>query len=311
MRGLRYLEPKGPWNVAEFDDPIAGNGEVVVDMAFAGLNPIDALLWQGVGGLRPPTMPHVPGVEGAGWLNGKPVMVFGHGLGVQRWGAAAERAVVAGAAIFPVPAGLDLASAAVCGATGATAMRLFELSAARAGDCVLVYAAGGNVGSMLGSLLAAAGVQVLGQVRDPSKAKVVMRAGGQPVIAREPAEVSAALRGSIPTVVADPLGGAWTNAAIETIAAGGLILSFGALAEPVALDTLRFYRKGLTLRGYSGLQEPEAHARCIGLAMQAAAEGRMLIAPLLRAFPLARAVEAFEALRASEPGKIVIELRPG
>jgi hypothetical protein len=45
--------------------------------------------------------------------------------------------------------------------------------------------------------------------------------------------------------------------------------------------------------------------------MQAAAEGWMLIAPLLRAFPLARAVEAFEALCASEPGKIVIELRPG
>ena len=308
MRALQYLQPQAPLGVVEVENPVPGTDEVLVEMAYAGLNSMDAQLWLGVGGLRPPT-PHVPGVEGSGWVDGRPVLVFGSGTGVRRWGVAAERAVVAKSAIFPVPRDLPLECAAVCGAAGATAMRLFELAEVKAGDCVLVYASAGGIGAMLVSLLANAGVRALGQIRDPGKAEVVRRAGGVPIVAGNPADLTDALGEIVPSVIVDPLGGAWTSVAVERVAVGGRIVSFGALAGPTTIDTLKFYRKCITLRGYSGLEEPEAHARCVASAMEAAADGRMLIAPLLRRYTLDNAIDAFEALRAGARGKIIVDLR--
>jgi NADPH2:quinone reductase len=235
-------------------------------------------------------------------------MRFGHGLGVKRWGTAADRVSVAPDAIFAVPQGLDLASAAVCGASGGTAMRIFELAQANAGECVMVYGAGGNVGFMLTSLLSQAGVHVLGQVRDPAKAGMVERAGGEPLVASDASEIVRQLGGVNPVAIADPLGGAWTQAAVDAAAVGGRILNYGALAGPMTLDTRAFYRKGLILRGYSGLSEPEAHARCVGLALQAAADNRIEVQAILRTFRLARGAEAFEALRSGATGKVVVAL---
>jgi NADPH2:quinone reductase len=111
MRALRYTEIGGA----------CGVGEIVVDMAYAALNAIDAQIWRGVGGLSP-SLPHVLGIEGSGWLDGKPVMIFGQGAVVVRHGAAAEQAVFSHATLYLVPEGVDPAAAAVCGATGATAV---------------------------------------------------------------------------------------------------------------------------------------------------------------------------------------------
>jgi NADPH:quinone reductase-like Zn-dependent oxidoreductase len=78
----------------------------------------------------------------------------------------------------------------------------------------------------------------------------------------------------------------------------------------MTLDTLSFYRKGLSIRGYSGLAEPQAHARCVGEALNAVAEGRLHVEPLLRRYLFSEAGDAFAALAAGEAGRIVIAL-PG
>lgn len=307
MQALHFSEVGGACVAGEVEAQAAAEGDVVVDMAYAALNAIDAQIWRGLGGLAPP-LPHVPGVEGAGWLDGKPVMIFGHGLGVTRAGTAAERVSVNPAALYPVHDGVDLAAAAVCGATGATAMRLFELVEASPGDLVVLYGAGGSIGTMLTSLLHSAGVDVIGQIRDPARAAAVEAAGAVPLVAADGDALVVQLAGRTPVAVVDPLGGAWTQAAVDILPPGGRIVTFGALAGPMTLDTLTFYRKGLTLRGYSGLSEPAAHARCVGEALAALADKRLLVEPLLRKYSLERAGDAFASLVAGEPGRILVEL---
>lgn len=309
MQALKYAEVGGPCEIGGIQLRLPAEDEVVVDVVYAALNSIDAQLWRGVGALVP-SMPHVPGIEGAGWLDGRPVMLFGHGLGVGRQGTAAEQVAVPRKAIFPVDEGVDLAAAAVCGATGATAVRLFELVDAQAADLVVVYAAAGSIGTMLISLLRSAGVEVIGQVRDSAKASAVEAMGAQPLVAKEGTALVRQIAGRTPTAVVDPLGGAWAQAAVDMLPAGGRIVTFGALAGPMTLDTLSFYRKGLSIRGYSGLAEPEAHARCVGEALNAVAEGRLEVEPLLRRYPFSEAAAAFSALVAGETGRIVIAL-PG
>jgi NADPH:quinone reductase-like Zn-dependent oxidoreductase len=82
--------------------------------------------------------------------------------------------------------------------------------------------------------------------------------------------------------------------------ARGRIVKFGALAGPMTLDTLTFYRKGLSMRGYSGLAEPHEHARCVAEALSTVAQKRLLVEPLLREYPLADAGDAFASLVAGD-----------
>ena len=310
MKALHYTEVEGVRSIGELDLPEPKDGEVVVDMAYAGINSIDGQIWKALGGLKP-TSPHVPGVEGSGWVDGKPVMLFGAGLGVMRWGVAAEKVVAPKQALFDIPAGLDMAHAAVCGAAGATAMRLYELTEAKAGDCVVVHACDGAVGTILTSLLVGNDVRVLGQTLNEEKAKTITLAGGQPIIATNADEFATKLAdtGITPVACVDVLGGDYTQASADVLGIGGRILTYGALAGPMKLDTLPFYRKGLTLRGYSGLSDPQAHARCVGFALQAASEGKLMIEPILRRYPFEQANEAFEAILGGVPGKALLRIK--
>ena len=66
-------------------------------------------------------LPWIPGTEGTGYLDGRPVMVSGAGVGVLRAGLYRERATVPSAAVTEVPEGVDLVQAAAIGVTGVTA----------------------------------------------------------------------------------------------------------------------------------------------------------------------------------------------
>lgn len=309
-RALYYSEIGGPRSLGGIDAVSATDSEAVVDIAYAGLNSIDGQISKGVGGLKPCSPHHIPGVEGSGWVDGKPVMVFGAGVGVIRSGTAAERITVPKAALFDVPEGLDLAHAAVCGAAGATAMRLSQLAEVSAEDIVVIHAAAGSVGFMLTSLLAGSGVRVVGQVRDQSKSKMVALAGGEAVVASNSEELSAKLADLKiePAACVDVLGGSWTQASADVLRVGGRILTYGALAGPMTLNTLPFYRKGLTLRGYSGLSDPKSHADCVRLALQAAADKTMMVEPVIHKYPFAKGEEAFDAVLSGMPGKVLLDI---
>jgi NADPH2:quinone reductase len=111
--------------------------------------------------------------------------------------------------------------------------------------------------------------------------------------------------------VFDPLGNAFTGAALEALAPAGRLVSFGTSADPRAEVNMQVvYRKGLTISGYGGLIEPqEALHETLREVMEALAAGhfQLVIDDVL---PLDEVNEAFRRLEHREVnGKLVLRVR--
>ena len=312
-RAARLHAHGKPLVVEEVDVPAPANDEVVVEMAFAGVNPVDRYIAEGRVAPDAP-LPRTLGMEGAGRLagDGRPVLVQGSGVGGKRDGAWASRIVVPRSALTEIPAGVDLAAAAAMGVAGVTAWRTAtEQAGVTADDRVLVLGASGGVGSILVSLCCSLGARVWGQTGNPDKAAFVRGQGAEDVVTAAASDLAAAVEALSPTVVFDALGDGFTAAAIEALAPFGRLVSFGVSAGPtVELNMQLLYRKGLTVYGYGGLVEPqERMAAGKEAALAALAEGRLRVT-VAETLPLGRVNDAFAALvDRAVTGKIVLDLR--
>jgi NADPH2:quinone reductase len=316
FRAARLHTPGKPLVVEEIDSPEAGAGEVAVDMAFGGVNPVDRYMAEGRAAPDAP-LPRTLGMEGAGRVvgDGRPVLLHGAGLAMQRDGAWAERVVVPAGALTDIPAGVDLAEAAAMGVAGVTAWRTAtELARVTADDRVLVLGASGGVGSILVSLCHSLGAHVWGQTGNPDKAAFIAAQGADEVVTAGAADLVAAVERLAPTVVFDVLGDGFSAAAIEALQTFGRLVTLGVSAGRMAEINMQvLYRKGLTVHGYGGLIEPEekmAPARAAALA--ALADGRLRVA-VAQCLPLERVNDAFAAIGdRAVSGKVVLDLRrPG
>ena len=120
VRAARLKRHGQPLEVEPVELPEPAEGEVVVQLAFGGVNPVDRYTAEGRVAPDGP-LPRTLGGEASGSLNGLPVLVFGDGLGATRDGAWAEAAVVPLTAVFELPDGVDLQHAAAMGVAGLTA----------------------------------------------------------------------------------------------------------------------------------------------------------------------------------------------
>ncbi len=244
-------------------------GEVVVEMTFGGVNPVDRYNALGSVGadLR---LPRTVGAEGAGFHDGQPVVVRGSGI----W---ATSVVVPSHSLVEVPAGVDLAAAAALGVAGVTAWRcVTELGAVQPADRVLVLGASGGVGSMIVSMAHRLGAAVCGQTTSPGKAAFLSRLGADQVAVADSQSLRAEIGDFGPTVVFDPLGGGFTGVAVEALEPRGRLILLGTSADTAGSVPLQaFYRKSLRMAGYGGLMETgEALAAGVKAALQGLAEGR-------------------------------------
>jgi NADPH2:quinone reductase len=298
--------------VEEVEVPEPGADEVVVEMAFAGVNPVDRYTAEGRVAPDGP-LPRTLGMEGAGRRadDGRPVLVQGGGLGTTRDGAWAERVVAPAVAVTDIPDGVDLAEAAAMGVAGVTAWRTAtEQARVTADDRVLVLGASGGVGSILVSLCSSLGARVWGQSGNPDKAAFITAQGAEEVVTAGPAELAGAVEPLAPTVVFDALGDGFSVAAIEALSPFGRLVSFGVSAGPMAEVNMQMvYRKGLTIYGYGGLIEPaERMAAGKAAALAALADGRLKVA-VAEVLPLGRVNDAFSALvDRAVSGKIVLNV---
>jgi len=311
-RAARLQAHGKPLAVEEVDVPEPGSDEVVVDMAFAGVNPVDRYAAEGRVAPDGP-VPRTLGLEGAGRRadDGRPVLVQGEGLGMTRDGAWAERIVAPAAAVTDIPDGVDLADAAAMGVAGVTAWRTATEQARVTGDDrVLVLGASGGVGSILVSLCSTLGARVWGQTGNPDKAAFITGLGAEDVVTADPAGLVAALEPLQPTVVFDALGNGFAGPSIEALAPFGRYVSFGVSAGPMAeINMQQLYRKGLTVYGYGGLVEPaDRMAAGKAAALAGLAEGKLKVV-IAERLPLGRVNDAFAALvDRAVSGKIVLDL---
>lgn len=309
VRAARLIEHDQPLRVedVELGEPAAG--EVVMDVAFAGVNPVDA--YAAAGRVAPDgPLPRTLGGEGAGTVEGRRVVARGHGLGQRRDGLWAEKAVVPEAALVEVPDGVDLQVAAAMGIAGVTAWRcVHELAGVGPSERVLVLGASGGVGSMIVSLCHFAGATVLAQTGSEQKRSWVLGRGADEVVVADAQELGTALGDFRPTAVFDPLGGGFTGAAIEAMAERGTLVLFGTSADPTGEVPLRsLYRKAIRVLGYAGLIAPdEALASGLRHALEAVATGQLEVA-VDTAMPLGAVNEAFARLAGRQvQGKLLLD----
>lgn len=313
VTAVRLVEHGKPLEVGEVDLPEPGPQDAVVDIAYAGVNPVDMYAAQGQVAADAP-VPRTLGTEAAGTVEGRPVMVRGHGIGTARDGLWATAAVVPRAALIDVPGGVALAPAAAMGVAGVTAWRVVtELAQVTAADTVLVLGARGGVGSIIVSVARALGATVAGQTGRAENAEWIRESGADQVLVADAGSLAGAAGGLRPTVVFDGLGGGFTGAAIDMLQPHGRLVQFGTSAGPEGQVPLRsLYRKGIRVLGYAGLLESdEALAAAIRAAMRAMADGQLTV-PIDSVLPLAGVSEAFERISQRQVrGKIVLDPAAG
>ncbi len=310
VKAARLHDHDSPLRVEDVALPAPGDGEVRVELEFAGVNPVDSYVAQGRVAADGP-LPRIMGGEASGHLDGRPVLVTGSDLGSTRDGVWAGAANVPEAAVFPLPEGIGLREAAALGVAGLTAWHTLQLAEVQGGDRVLVLGAGGGVGLTTVSLAVDMGATVWAQTGSEAKADAIRGQGAHEVVVTDAAGLAEAVTGFSPTVVIDGLGAGFTSASVAAMAPHGRLVLFGTSAGSTATMELRpLYRKGLRILGYGGLILSDAERRQ-GLTevMTALAAGRMRI-PIDRTIPLEQVDDAFRLLgERAVTGKIVLDLR--
>jgi NADPH:quinone reductase-like Zn-dependent oxidoreductase len=241
VRAVVVREPGPPESLeeAELLRPSARAGHVVVRVAAAGVNPVDATnradpAWAGI------EPPYVVGYELAGWVEelGPGVAGFAHGDPVwgvlpvrgTRFGSYAEYVELAESWLGLRPEALAAVDAAAIPLAGSTALQLLDRLALRSGETVLVHGAGGGVGRLFVQLAHMRGIRVVAAA-SRTRRPLLRDLGVELVIDREaPDVVAAAVRqvGGLLDAVADCAGHGLLAASLVGVREGG---SAGSIVE--------------------------------------------------------------------------------
>jgi NADPH2:quinone reductase len=177
----------GPEVLAVVDVPIPapGNGQVLLDVRAAAVNPADVKFYTGVFGTDPGSLPMRLGFEVSGVVTavgpGVSTASVGDEVVAQPLnGGNAERVVVAAENVFPKPSRLTFEEASGLLVVGVTAVHLVTASRAGAGETVLLHGAGGGVGLVALQLLVAKGARVIGTA-SPRRHDDLRALGAEPV----------------------------------------------------------------------------------------------------------------------------------
>lgn len=320
MRAAWIEQVGGLPSLRDLPDPVRGEGQVLVEVRAAPLNPIDLSTAAGrfYGGL--PDVPYVPGKEGVGRVlegdslePGKRVWFLapgGHGGD----GALAERATVVEARAVELPEAIDDAPAACFGIAGLAAWLALEHRARlQEGETVLVLGASGAVGQVAiqaarvmgaGRVVAAArSLEGLERARALGADATVELGGGEAadVLGERLREAA----GGGVDVSVDPLWGEPAVAAAHAAAKGGRIVQLGQSAGAEArLPSALVRGKALTILGHANAAVPheitaDAYRRMLGHAVA----GRLAVAH--EVLPLERVTEAWES-QARSPGRKLV-----
>ncbi len=249
----------------DYPDPVAGPGEVIVELKAAAVNRRDLLVRTPPGPAYQFPLPVIPGSDGAGVRRdtGEEVVVYpGLGWGPREdsagpdWrilggpddGTYAELVKVPEENVFPKPARFSWEEAAAFPLAGLTAYRaLFEVGGLVGDETVLVLGAGSGVSTLAVSLAVQAGARVLVTSSSQEKidrAKELGAEGG--VLYTEEGWAEAA--GPVDLVL-DSVGSTWGES-LKALRRGGRLVVFGGTGGPqVTLDVRALYLGWQSIRG--------------------------------------------------------------
>ena len=315
----------GELRYEDVPEPVAGAGEVLVDLRAAAVNRRDLLVRNPPGPAYVFDLPVIPGSDGAGVRRdtGEEVVVYpglawgdredaaGPGwriLGGPDDGTYAEAVKLPEENVFPKPARLTWEEAAAFPLAALTAYRaLFPVGGLERGESVLVLGAGSGVSTVLVQLASQAGARVF--VTSSSEEKIArageLGASGGVLYTREswPDEVRSLADGGVDVVV-DSAGATWMDS-IRSLRRGGRLVVFGGTAGPtVELDVRHVYLNWLSIHGTT-----MGSARDFAGLLRMVDEGSWR--PVVDSVrPLAEAEAAQERMKAGDHfGKLVLSIR--
>ncbi|MEX2423875.1 MAG: NADPH:quinone oxidoreductase family protein [Acidimicrobiia bacterium] len=261
MKALLCTEigPASQLSVQDVDDPAAGPGQVVLDVAAAGLNFPDTLIIEGKYQFKP-DFPFSPGGEAAGVVSevGDGVDGISEGdrvIALSSHGAFAEKWATDAGSVIPVPHGLDWSEAAAYGLTyGTSFYALKNRVRLQPGETLLVLGASGGVGSAAVELGKAMGATVIAAASTPEKLEWATDLGADHTINYHNEDLRGRLAeltgGRGVDVVYDPVGGDVTETAVRSTAWNGRLAVVGFAAGDIPAIPLNLtLLKGMSIVG--------------------------------------------------------------
>lgn len=312
-------EPGTSLELVEVADPVAGPGQVVIDVEAVGLAFPDVLQCRGI--YQVPTPPRfTPGGETAGRVASLGEGVTGVAVGdrvVMMGGGLAEQVVMPAQALFPVPDGVSAASAAALPINyGTTWYALHERIQLEAGQTMLVTGAAGGTGTAAIQIGKAAGARVIAVAGGAEKAKVAKDEGADVVIDHNTTPewvdaVKEASGGGV-DVAYDPVGGDTFHQVRRCMAWGGKLLIIGFVAgipdAPMNHVLLKSYDIVGVHWGASVMRDPSSVRRQLDAVLAHVANGDFT-PPLYPPFAFEDAAQGLQDLADRKTwGKAVVTL---
>jgi putative PIG3 family NAD(P)H quinone oxidoreductase len=238
MRAVTVTEPGGPevLTLSELPDPEAGPGEVVLDVAATAVNRADLLQRQG-SYPPPPGASEVIGLECSGTVAALGDGVDGWQVGDQvcallAGGGYAEKVAVPAGQVMPLPAGIDVETAAALPEVACTVWsNVFMVAHLQTGETLLVHGGAGGIGTFAIQLAHAVGATVVATAGSEEKLDVCRSLGADLVVNyREQDfvdELKAFTDGRGADVILDNMGAKYLGRNIAALATQGRLVIIG------------------------------------------------------------------------------------
>jgi putative PIG3 family NAD(P)H quinone oxidoreductase len=325
MRAVIASAAGGPevLTVVELPDPVPGPGEVVLEVAAAGLNRAD--LMQRMGFYPPPPgASDVLGMECSGTVAAVGPDVTGWSVGdracalLAAGGYASQVAVPAGQ-VMPVPDGVDLVTAAALPEATATVWsNVYMVAGLQPGETILVQGGAGGIGTTAIQLASQLGSRVLTTAGTPEKLALCASLGADETINYREQDFVEVVRestdGGGADVILDNMGAKYLSRNLDALAIEGRLVIIGMQGGTKAeLDIATLLRKRGAVIATSLRSRPTAEKAAICAAVvehvwPLVADGR--VRPIVdRTMPLGEVRAAHELMESGEhTGKILLTL---
>jgi putative PIG3 family NAD(P)H quinone oxidoreductase len=238
MHAITIPEPGGPealvWD--EVPDPVAGEGEVLVEVVAGAVNRADILQRQGFYD-PPPGASRYPGLECSGRIAEVGPGVSGWAVGDEvcallSGGGYAEKVAIPAGQLLPVPKGIDLKQAAALPEVVCTVWsNVFMVAHLRPGETLLVHGGSSGIGTMAIQLAKSIGAKVAVTAGTRQKLERCAELGADILINyREQdfvAEVRKATDGAGADVILDNMGAKYLDRNVQTLAVNGRLAIIG------------------------------------------------------------------------------------
>ncbi|HEY0272213.1 MAG TPA: NADP-dependent oxidoreductase [Chitinophaga sp.] len=314
MKAITVADFGAPPILSDMPMPTAGQGQLLVKLAAAGVNPFD---WKVIDGLMKGhakhDFPFIPGADGAGTIEALGECVSGHQVGDKIYGqffttplghgSYAEYIVVPQeGALDTAPQNISLEEAAALPTAAMTANGLVVRTGLEDGPTVFIVGATGGVGSFAVQIAASKGLHVVATA-GASSADNIRSLGAAEIIDHTREDIVARLREKYPQgidALIDMVSDKETFAALAAqVKPGGFALTTAFVADERALE-----KQGITGENF----ELKANANALQVITQLVESGTIKLPPI-RKVPLAEAPEALAQSRSGKTkGKIVLTM---